>query len=87
MRLHRARIEMESGASADEVLRRMTPQVHFSRVPAVKAALSGWTTARLERTMAQLSEAALEVRRRPGLDDVIIHRALLSIAETARRRR
>ena len=85
--LHRARIEVEDGASADEALGRIVPPVHFRRDAAVKAALSAWTAARLERVMAQLAEAALEVRRRPALADAIAQRALLSIAETVRRRR
>lgn len=87
VQLHRARIEVEAGTSPDDAVGRMIPQVHFRRVPAVRAALSGWSTGRLERIMGQLAEAGLEVRRRPALADAIAHRALLSIAEGARRRR
>jgi DNA polymerase-3 subunit delta len=61
------------------------PPIHFRREPAVKAALSAWTAARLERIMGQFADAALDVRRRAALADTIAQRALLSVAVAARR--
>src|SRR5262249_8714140 len=69
--LHRARLAMEAGGSAAEASASMSPPVHFRRKAAVEAALNTWTSARLERTMVQLSEAALDTRRRPMLADAI----------------
>jgi DNA polymerase III subunit delta len=84
--LHRARVAIEAGSSVGEASARMTPPVHFRRKAAVETALSSWTAARLERTMAQLAEAALDTRRRPILAEPICERALLSIAVAARRK-
>jgi DNA polymerase III subunit delta len=84
--LHRARVAIEAGSSVGEASARMTPPVHFRRKAAVETALSNWTAARLERTMAQLAEAVLDTRRRPILAEPICERALLSIAVAARRK-
>jgi DNA polymerase-3 subunit delta len=83
--LHRARIEIEAGGSIADVLRGFSPPIHFRREPAIKAALAAWSAARLERAMGQFADAALDVRRRPALADVIAQRTLLSVAMTARR--
>jgi DNA polymerase-3 subunit delta len=77
--LHKARL-------ADTSVERMIPPVHFSRKAAVDAALRSWTAPRLERAMAQLAEAAFEVRRNAALAEPIAHRALLALAVNARRR-
>jgi DNA polymerase-3 subunit delta len=84
--LHKMRLAVEDGKSATQVVESAQPSVHFRRKPLVEAALKAWTAARLERVMAQLAEAALEVRRSPNLADAIAQRAVLSIASSARRR-
>src|SRR5262249_62001124 len=65
--LHRARLAMEAGGSAAEASASMSPPVHFRRKAAVEAALNTWTSARLERTMGQLSEGGLQTPGRPKL--------------------
>jgi DNA polymerase-3 subunit delta len=82
--LHRARSVVESGGSLDQALYEMRPPVHFSRKAAVEAALRTWTTAKLERAMAQLAEASLETRRQASLAETIAHRTLMTIASGAR---
>jgi DNA polymerase-3 subunit delta len=62
------------------------PFVHFSRKAAVETALRNWTSARLERAMTQLAEAALETRKQPALAEVIAQRTLLALAVNARRK-
>lgn len=84
--LHKTRLAVESGASADEAINGMIPPVHFRRKPVVQTALTSWTSARLARVMSQLAEAALEVRRQASLAEAIAHRTLLSIAMAARRK-
>jgi DNA polymerase-3 subunit delta len=84
--LHRARLAVEEGASVNEAAGGIQPFVHFSRKAAVEAALRTWTSARLERVMAQLAEAALEARRQSTLADAIAQRTLLALAVNARRR-
>jgi DNA polymerase III subunit delta len=82
--LHRARLDIESGTDVNEAYARM--HVHFSRERPVKQALSGWSASRLERLLGQLAGARLDTRRRPELAETIAHRALVSIADSARRR-
>jgi DNA polymerase III subunit delta len=84
--LHRARLAVEDGASVSEATGVIQPFVHFSRKAAVEAVLRSWTSARLERAMAQLAEALLESRKQAGLADVIAQRTLLSLAVNARRK-
>lgn len=84
--LHKARLAVEDGASVSEATGVIQPFVHFSRKVAVEAALRSWTSARLERAMAQLAEALLESRKQAGLADVIAQRTLLSLAVNARRK-
>jgi DNA polymerase III subunit delta len=84
--LHTFRLAVDSGASIDDVLRRTTPAIHFSRVKAVRAALGIWTSNRLERLIAQLGETSLEVRKNSKLAYAVVRRALLSTAMAARRK-
>jgi DNA polymerase-3 subunit delta len=88
--LHKARLAIERGASSWEATKGIFG--YFKRKDAINAALRIWTSARLERAMAQLAEAALESRRQSALASVIEQRALLALAthavekSTARRR-
>ncbi len=77
--LHKARL-------TDTSVDRIMPPIHFSRRAAVEAALKTWTAPRLERAMAQLADAAFDVRRNAMLAEPIAQRALLSLAVNARRR-
>jgi DNA polymerase-3 subunit delta len=84
--LHRARLAIEGGASANEAIASAMPGLHFRRRSQVEAAVSAWTAARLERIMARLAEASLDTRQRPALAEAVAQRALMAVAEMARRR-
>jgi DNA polymerase-3 subunit delta len=84
--LHKARLAVEEGASVSEAAGAIQPFLHFSRRGAVESALRAWTSARLERAMAQLAEAALEARRQSAMAEAIAQRALLALAVSARRK-
>jgi DNA polymerase-3 subunit delta len=88
--LHKARAALDEGKSVDEAVWSFVPPLHFRRKPQVEAALRSWTADRLAQAMEQLAEAALNVRRlRAPVDDLataLAQRALLSIAQSARRR-
>src|SRR6267154_441519 len=84
--LHRARLAVEDGASVSEATGVIQPFVHFSRKAAVEAALRSWTSARVERAMAQLAEALLESRKQSAMAELIAQRALLALAIKARRK-
>ena len=81
-RLHDASRRVPIGDAVQSI----QPFVHFSRKAAVEAALKTWTSARLERAMAELAEAALEARRQSAMAELIAQRALLALAIKARRK-
>ena len=87
--LHRARLAIEAGTPISEAVERITTKAQFRRVAAIEAALKLWTAAQLEAVMAQLAEAGLNARQLTGsaaaLSDAVVSRALLVIAQTARR--
>ena len=84
--LHRARLAIDQGASVGEAAGGIQPFVHFNRKPVVESALKAWSSARLQRAMARLAEAAFEARQQSAMADVIAQRALLMLAVDARRK-
>ena len=80
------RLAVDDGSSVSEAVARARPPVHFRRQAVIETALRNWTSARLERVMAQLSEAVFDTRRQPVLAESIAHRALASIAVNARQK-
>src|SRR6476646_7985237 len=84
--LHKARLSVEEGVSIGDAVQGIQQFVHFSRKAAIEAALKTWTSARLERPMAELAEAALEARRQSAMAELIAQRALLALAVNSRRK-
>jgi DNA polymerase-3 subunit delta len=84
--LHKARIAVEDGMPVDAAAGTIQPFLHFSRKAAVETALRIWNSARLQRAMTQLADAALEARRQSTMAEAIAQRALLSLAVNARRK-
>lgn len=84
--LHKMRLALDAGDSAETVMARAAPPVHFTRKALVGDALRGWTAPRLARAMQQLAEASLDARRHAGLAETIAQRTLLALAVSARRR-
>lgn len=84
--LHKMRLAIDGGDSADLAMKRGAPPVHFTREKLVGEALRAFTAPRLLRAMGQLAEASLEARRNAALAETIAQRTLLSIAVGARRR-
>ncbi|MGH8635713.1 MAG: hypothetical protein ACREUZ_01105, partial [Burkholderiales bacterium] len=82
--LHRARVAMDEGQSADAAVGAMW--LNFQRAPLAAAAVKAWTAARLEHAMAQIADATLDGRKEADLAAAIAQRALLSIAVAARRK-
>jgi DNA polymerase-3 subunit delta len=84
------RLAVESGRGVTQVVENAQPMIHFRRRPMVESALKAWTATRLERAMAQLAEAGMEIRKLVGsersLATAIAQRAVLSIASSARRK-
>jgi DNA polymerase III subunit delta len=83
--LHKMKLAIECGDSLEFAMKRAAPPVHFTRERLVADALRAWTPARLVRTMEQLAEASLEMRRNAPLAESIAQRMLLSLAVNARK--
>jgi DNA polymerase-3 subunit delta len=84
--LHRLRLSVDEGSSVSEAVDGARPPVHFRRKAVIETALRNWTSARLVRVMAQLSDAVFETRKQPALAEAIAHRALTAIAVNARQK-
>jgi DNA polymerase-3 subunit delta len=84
--LHKMRLAIDAGDSAELAMKRGAPPVHFSREKLVGEALRAFSAPRLLRAMAQLAEASLDARRNAALAETIAQRTLLSLAVSARRR-
>ena len=84
--LHKARLSIDEGRSELDALESGFPRLHFSRKTLVETALRNTSTERMSRVMAQLADAAFDMRKQSSLSDIIAQRALLSIAVNARRR-
>ena len=52
----------------------------------MQAALATWSAKRLERLIGHLGDTALDTRQRANLAYPIMHRTLIDIARSARRR-
>jgi DNA polymerase-3 subunit delta len=84
--LHKMRLAIDGGDSAEFAMKRGAPPVHFTREKLVGEALRAWSAPRLLRAMAQLAEASLEARRNALLAEAIAQRTLLALAVSARRK-
>ncbi|MGO4713553.1 DNA polymerase III subunit delta [Bradyrhizobium sp. 2TAF24] len=84
--LHKARLSVEDGMPASSAAEAGFPRLHFSRKGAVEAALQASTSDRLMKIIAQLADAAFEMRKQSDLAAAIAQRALLAIAVNTRRR-
>ncbi len=84
--LHKARLSIEEGRSELDALDSGFPRLHFSRKTLVETALRNTSPERMARVMAQLADAAFDMRKQSSLAEVIAQRALLAIAVNARRR-
>jgi DNA polymerase-3 subunit delta len=84
--LHKMRLAMDNGDSAETAMMRGGPPVQYSRTENDGAALRNWSAARLLRAMQQLADALLDTRKQPALAEPIAQRALLSLAVSAKRR-
>ncbi|NWG24115.1 MAG: DNA polymerase III subunit delta [Pseudorhodoplanes sp.] len=84
--LHRLRLMVDAGASADQAINAARPPLHFRRRSLVETALTTWSSAKLLRVFTQLSDTLLESRRQSDLAEALTQRALVGIAQSARRR-
>ncbi|RTL53944.1 MAG: DNA polymerase III subunit delta [Bradyrhizobiaceae bacterium] len=84
--LHKARLSVDEGRSESDAVESGFPRLHFSRKTLVESALRQARSERLVKIIAQLAEAAFDMRKQPDLAATIAQRALMSVAVNARRR-
>jgi DNA polymerase-3 subunit delta len=81
--LHKLRLAMDDGATADAVVESVRPPVFYRRKPQITAALRIWTSGRLADAIVQFGKASLDVRVQADLAEPIAQRALMAIASAA----
>jgi len=79
-RLHRIRSAMDTGKSADEVLRTMRPPLHFSVRDAIGAQCRLWTTAGLTEAMQRINDTARQARFNSAMEAVLAERLMFNLA-------
>ncbi len=84
--LHRMRIDIDKGKSAQAVIDSQRPPVFFSRKPKFSQQLRIWSLSDLERAMGILSEATRISRLNDPLGVPVLSEALLKLGRAARAR-
>ncbi len=84
--LHRMRIDVDQGKSAQTVIDSQRPPVFFSRKPKFSQQLRIWSQKDLERAMDILSEATRISRLNDPLGVPVLSEALLKVGRAARAR-
>jgi DNA polymerase-3 subunit delta len=82
-RLHRVRLVMDGGLSADDAAKAARPPVFFRRAATFNRALELWTSAALTAAMAGLAEAERGCKRTGAPDHVLSRGAVLTLARRA----
>jgi DNA polymerase-3 subunit delta len=81
--LRRWRAEVDTGKSPRAVLEGQRPKPHFSRIGSLEQQLRLWSDQALAMATERLLQATAETRRRPGLAEAGLRRALLGICMIA----
>jgi DNA polymerase-3 subunit delta len=86
--LQKSRAAVDSGDSAEAIVRRAVPPIYpFSRQAAVARQIERWSAARIARALALLDQAMLDSRLHGNLSDDVIAQALHLVATLAARQR
>jgi DNA polymerase-3 subunit delta len=84
--LRRWRGEVDAGAAPRDVLDRQKPRPHFSRKASLEQQLRLWTDEALAAAVERLQLATAESRKRYGMQETVIRRALLGLCMLAAER-
>lgn len=85
--LHRARIQMDQGLSAENAIKAALPRIHFSRQGSLTRQLRSWPGGSLRIAMQTLRDAARTARFHSEIESTLVERTVLQISEMASRRR
>lgn len=81
--LRRWRTEVDAGKAPRQVLEGLRPKPHFSRISALEQQLRLWSDSSLATASERILQATADSRRRPGLAEAGLRRALLAICMMA----
>lgn len=84
MRLHRVRAAIDRGQSFDDAAKQIRPPLHFRQKDIFAEQCRLWTLPRLEAAMGRISVAAKSTRTVGRIEDTLVARMLLGLAELAR---
>lgn len=82
-RLHRARVEIDTGKSPEIAVKTLRPPVHFKEVATFQAQCRDWTVVALERASARTQKVIERIRRTPALELQLTGQLLLGLAQHA----
>ncbi len=81
---HMTRLQLMSlSANPDSAMKSARPPIHFSRQPSVRKQLRIWSADEIARVIEYLAETESQTRTHGDLGDVLVSRALMSIARKA----
>lgn len=83
LQLRQWRTQMQSGASAGDVLKSSRPRPHFSRTKSIEQQLRLWNDQALSKACERLYEAVRDMRKSGHMPETLARRALLAICITA----
>ena len=86
-RLHRVAAEIAAGKPPDAAVRALKPPVFFKTADRFRAQARAWPPGRLADALALLTEAEIRCKSTGQPDRLLAHRALMRIAQAARRGR
>lgn len=85
-RLHKMRVDMDAGKSAQQVVDSQRPPIFFSRKPKFSQQLRIWSLKDIERAMGILSQATKHSRLNDAIGAPVLSEALLTVGRAARAR-
>lgn len=85
-RLRAMRAEIDAGAPAEDVVKRATPRIHFSRAAGVQQQLRLWNDDGLAAACNRIQSAIGDTRKQSALAQSIARQAMLAVCMAAARR-
>lgn len=84
IRIHRVRHDMDGGRNLADALRLLRPPLHFKQRDAFTAHLRLWTSAKANRALTAISDAATRARKQSAIESIHAERLILLLAQVAR---
>ena len=83
-RLHKVRCDLDAGRQIGDALRGLRPPIHFKQRNVFSAQCRAWSLEKLSRVNLAISSCIKATRRTGAMDQILLERLLLSIAQMGR---